>query len=71
METMPKIIMTRLMRYWAMELPFLRRQKVEMMKNTASQITNLLRMNMPAEHRSSDMKLAPSASYWLASLAGS
>jgi hypothetical protein len=39
----------------------LRRQKVEMMKKTANQITSLLRMNMPAEQRSSEMKLAPSA----------
>lgn len=55
------MIMTRLMRYCTMEVPFLRRQKVDRMKKMEIQITSLLRMNIPTEHSISEMKLAPSA----------
>lgn len=39
------------------------------MKKIDSQIISLLFMNMPVEHRISEMKLAPSGYYWLANLA--
>lgn len=58
--TSPKAIMTPLIRYCAEELLYFLRQKVDRMKNTASQITSLLRVNMPNEHSKRDMKLVPS-----------
>jgi hypothetical protein len=65
------MIMTRLIRYCTMEVPFFLRQKVERMKKMEAQITSLLRMNIPTEHSISEMKLAPSASYADTSRVGS
>ena len=56
----PKIIIIRLIRYCRMDVPFLRRQKVDRMKNTATQIIILFLMNMPREHIRRETKLVPS-----------
>ena len=42
-------------------MPFLRRQKVEIMKKIEIQIISLERMNMPTEQSIREMKLVPSA----------
>lgn len=55
------MIMTRLMRYWTMDVPFFLLQKVERMKKMEAQMTSLLRMNIPTEQSISEMKLVPSA----------
>ena len=39
------------------------RQKVESIKKTASQITSLFLVNIPNEHSSNEIKLAPSGYY--------
>ena len=65
------MIIIRLIKYWRMEEPFFRLQKVEMMKKMESQMMSLLRMNMPAEQRMRDRKLVPSGYYCTTSLAGS
>jgi len=71
MVTSPKMIIIRFTRYCRIDDPFFLRQKVEMMKNTESQIISLLRMNIPAEQRIRDRKLVPSGYYCTTSLAGS
>lgn len=56
--------MAPLIKYWESELLYFLRQRVEMMKKTASQMNNLLRVNIPNEQSKREMKLAPSASSW-------
>ena len=58
--TSPNAIITPFIKYCADELLYFFRQKVDKIKKTASQITSLLRVNIPKEHNKSEIKLAPS-----------
>ena len=69
--TIPKTTITRLMRYWPTPVPFFFLQKVDKMKNNAIQINNLFLRNIPALHKSKEMKEAPSGSSWRLSFLGS
>ena len=70
MLTSPKIIITALTRYWVEGLLYFFLHIVEIMKKIDSQIMNLFLINMPAEHKSKETKLAPSGSSWRLSLFG-
>ena len=63
MLTSAKTIMNPLTKYWSRELLYFRRQRVEIMKKMAAQMTNLFRRNMPPEQSIREMKLAESCYY--------
>ena len=56
------MIITALTRYWVEGLLYFFLHIVDIMKKIDNQIMNLFLMNMPAEQKSKEMKLAPSGS---------
>ncbi len=65
------MIIMALMKYWLIPVPLFFLQKVDRIKNNATQIKSLFLINIPPLQSNSEIKLAPSGSYWRLSFFGS